>query len=144
MVLGLLMMLGDLQHIISIEKCVVVIDTNVARELGESSGRPGWVDTFARMISSREYSFVLADGTFTALLHQITKKLTALWMINASLAWFKRLWPFSTPNIRSSSMPLQILTLIRRSQTPMSKRCDLPIRYLYRQGWVRIKKTKCA
>lgn len=26
------------------------------------------------MISSREYSFVLADGTFTALLHQITKK----------------------------------------------------------------------
>lgn len=35
------MMLGDLQHIIPIEKCVVVIDTNVARELGESSGRPG-------------------------------------------------------------------------------------------------------
>ncbi|MDI2144921.1 hypothetical protein KBJ94_23000 [Pseudomonas sp. ITA] len=60
------------RHIISIEKCIVVLDINVARELGESLVRPGWVNTFTRMVSSGEYAFVLADGTFAELLHQIT------------------------------------------------------------------------
>lgn len=66
-------MSASLRHIIPVEKCIVVIDTNVARGIGESTDRPAWVDTFSRMASSGEYSFSLADGTLAELLNQITK-----------------------------------------------------------------------
>lgn len=61
------------RHIIPLEKCIVVLDTNVARKLGESTTCPDWLDTFGRMASSGEYTFALADGAFAELLNQITK-----------------------------------------------------------------------
>ncbi len=61
------------RHIIPLEKCIVALDTNVARTLGESTTRPDWLDTFGQMASSGEYTFALADGAFAELLNQITK-----------------------------------------------------------------------
>ncbi len=61
------------RHIIPLEKCIVALDTNVARTLGESTTCPDWLDTFGQMASSGEYAFALADGAFAELLNQITK-----------------------------------------------------------------------
>lgn len=33
------------RHIIPLEKCIVALDTNVARTLGESTTCPDWLDT---------------------------------------------------------------------------------------------------
>ncbi|MFJ3368196.1 hypothetical protein [Pseudomonas sp. NPDC086251] len=61
------------RHIIPLEKCIVVLDTNVARKLGESTTWPDWLGTFCNMALSGEYTFALADGAFAELLNQITK-----------------------------------------------------------------------
>ena len=57
------------RKIIPSEVCIVVLDTNPARNLAHSLEAPGWVNTFASMAKSG-YSFSLADGAFAELLSQ--------------------------------------------------------------------------
>lgn len=61
------------RQIIPLEKCIVVLDTNVARKLGESTAWPEWLGTFCNMALSGEYTFALADGAFAELMNQVTK-----------------------------------------------------------------------
>jgi hypothetical protein len=66
-------MKSNQRKIIPFEKCIVVLDTNVARKLGETTTWPDWLGTFCNMALSGEYTFALADGAFAELLNQITK-----------------------------------------------------------------------
>ena len=59
------------RKVIPDNQCIVLLDTNVARELGFGASPPAWVDTFAEMAKSG-YSFSLADATVAELLNQYT------------------------------------------------------------------------
>lgn len=57
------------EHLLPPGKCVVIIDTNAARNLGEEEDEPAWLKTFESM-SEAGYSFSLAEGAFAELLAQ--------------------------------------------------------------------------
>jgi hypothetical protein len=63
----------ELRYIVPPSKCMIVLDTNIARQLGESAVPPAWLNTFVDMARAGEYSFSLADGSFAELMNQRVK-----------------------------------------------------------------------